>query len=51
MRFHRIAVQRPSTIDDDLAGLLKQRARNLGLPFKEVVNRTIRANLGAGKLK
>jgi hypothetical protein len=34
------------TIDDDLAGLLKQRARELGLPFKEVVNRTIRAGLG-----
>lgn len=34
------------TIDDDLAGLLKQRARELGVPFKEVVNRTIRAGLG-----
>ena len=34
------------TLDDDLAGLLKRRARELGLPFKEVVNRTIRAGLG-----
>lgn len=34
------------TIDDDLAGLLKQRARELGVPFKEAVNRTIRAGLG-----
>jgi hypothetical protein len=34
------------TIDDDLAGLLKQRARELGIPFKDVVNRTIRAGLG-----
>ena len=34
------------TIDDDLAGLLKRRARDLGLPFKEVVNRTLRAGLG-----
>jgi hypothetical protein len=34
------------TIDDDLAGLLKRRARALGLPFKEVVNRVIRAGLG-----
>jgi len=34
------------TIDDDLAALLKQRARELGLPFKEVVNRMIRAGLG-----
>jgi len=34
------------TIDDDLAGLLKQSARELGLPFKDVVNRTLRAGLG-----
>ena len=34
------------TIDDDLAGLLKRRARELGIPFKEAVNRTIRAGLG-----
>lgn len=39
-------------IDDDLAGLLKKRARELGVPFKEVVNRTIRAGLGeAAKAK
>jgi hypothetical protein len=35
------------TLDDDLAGLLKRRARQLGIPFKEAVNRTIRAGLGA----
>src|SRR6201997_3004519 len=34
------------TIDDDVAGLLKRRARELGLPFKDVVNRTLRAGLG-----
>jgi hypothetical protein len=34
------------TIDDDLAGLLKQRSRELGIPFKEAVNRAIRAGLG-----
>lgn len=34
------------TIDDDLAALLKQRAREMGVPFKEAVNRTIRAGLG-----
>ena len=34
------------TLDDDLAGLLKQRARELGIPFKEAVNRTIRQGLG-----
>jgi hypothetical protein len=34
------------TLDDDLTGLLKKRARELGVPFKEAVNRTIRAGLG-----
>ena len=34
------------TLDDDLAGLLKARARGLGVPFKEAVNRTLRAGLG-----
>lgn len=33
------------TLDDDLAGLLKRRARELGIPFKEAVNRAIRAGL------
>jgi hypothetical protein len=34
------------TLDDDLAGLLKERARKLGVPFKEAVNGAIRAGLG-----
>lgn len=34
------------TLDDDLAGLLKQRARELGVPFKEAVNCAIRDGLG-----
>ena len=34
------------TLDDDLAGLLKRRARERGIPFKEAVNQTIRAGLG-----
>lgn len=34
------------TIDDDLAGILKRRARELGLPLKDVVNRALRAGLG-----
>jgi hypothetical protein len=34
------------TLDDDLAALLKRRAQELGIPFKEAVNRTIRAGLG-----
>lgn len=35
------------TIDDDLAGLLQRRARETGVSFKETVNRTLRAGLGA----
>jgi hypothetical protein len=34
------------TLDDDLAGLLKQRAKELGVSFKEAVNRTLRTGLG-----
>jgi hypothetical protein len=34
------------TLDDDLAGLLKQRAAEFGIPFEDAVNRTIRAGLG-----
>jgi hypothetical protein len=34
------------TFDDDLARLLKQRARELGLPFKEAVNCAIHTGLG-----
>jgi Arc/MetJ family transcription regulator len=40
------AMRTTLTIDDDLAGLLKQRAREMGVPFKEAVNRAIRAGLG-----
>jgi hypothetical protein len=36
----------PLTLDDDLAGLLKQRAEELGVPFEDAVNRAIRAGLG-----
>ena len=41
-----LAMRTTLTLDDDLAGLLKQRAQELGVPFKEAVNRTIRAGLG-----
>jgi hypothetical protein len=34
------------TLDNDLAGLLKRRARELGIPFKEAVDRTIRDGIG-----
>jgi len=42
---HDVRTRTRLTIDDDLAGLLKQRAREQGIPFNEVVNRTIRAGL------
>lgn len=35
------------TLDDDLAGILRGRARELGISFKETVNRAIRAGLGS----
>lgn len=34
------------TLDDDIAAALKDRAAKLGLPFKQVVNRTLRSGLG-----
>lgn len=34
------------TLDDDLAALLRKQARRLGVPFKEMVNRSIRSGLG-----
>jgi hypothetical protein len=44
------AMRTTLTLDDDLAGLLKRRARELGVPFKEAVNRTLRAGLGVEAL-
>ncbi len=38
------------TLDDDLAALLKHRAQELGIPFKEVLNRVIREGLGAAAI-
>lgn len=34
------------TLDDDLAGVLKDRAQELGISFKEAVNQAIRSGLG-----
>ncbi len=34
------------TLDDDLAGLLHERARRRGVAFKRVVNEVIRSGLG-----
>jgi plasmid stability protein len=33
------------TLDDDVAALLRQRASTLGVSFKEMVNRALRAGL------
>lgn len=33
------------TLEDDLAGLLQRRATEMGVSFKEVVNRTLRQGL------
>ena len=35
------------TLDDDLAGLLKEQARQRGVAFKKVVNDVIRSGLGS----
>jgi hypothetical protein len=35
------------TIDDDLAGILKRKARELDKPFKEIVNTALRRGLAA----
>ena len=34
------------TLEDDLASLLKARAQELGISFKEMVNRAVRTGLG-----
>lgn len=34
------------TLDDDIAGLLKEQAKRRGVPFKLVVNETLRSGLG-----
>lgn len=36
------------TLDPDVATKLRARARELGLPFKQVVNEALRRGLGAG---
>jgi hypothetical protein len=37
------------TLDDDLAMLLKRRARELDLPFKEMVNTALRRGLAGAE--
>ena len=35
------------TLDDDLAGILRRRSRNLGKSFKEIINITLRKGLSS----
>ena len=42
-----VCVRTTLTLEDDLASLLKARARQLGISFKEMVNRALRTGLGA----
>lgn len=37
------------TIDDDLAGILRKRAREVGKPFKVIVNTALRIGLATGE--
>ena len=37
------------TLDDDVAKLLQKKVRKSGLPFKQVVNHTLRLGLTAAK--
>jgi len=39
------------TLDDDLAGILKEKAEELGISYKEIVNQTIRSGLGESTLR
>jgi len=42
-------VRKTLTIDDDIAKQLEQEMRRSGKPFKQVVNKTLRLGLAAGK--
>jgi hypothetical protein len=39
------------TLDADVAAKLRARARELGLPFKQIVNDALRRGLGAGSIR
>ena len=39
------------TLDDEVAGLLKERARERGASFNETVNRTLRAGLDEAAMR
>ena len=42
---HDVNMRTTLTLDDDLAGILQRKAGELGVSFKEVVNRTLREGL------
>ena len=44
-RHHDVSMRTTLTLDDDLADALKERARLLDKPFKQVVNDTLRRGL------
>ena len=44
-KHHDVCMRTTLTLDDDLAHALKQRARLLDQPFKQVVNDTLRRGL------
>ena len=48
MTHHDVCMRTTLTLDDDLAEALKQRARQLDQPFKQVVNDTLRNGLSPG---
>lgn len=43
-----IAMRTTLTLDDDVAVLLREEAERCRLPFKEIVNRTLRLGLRGG---
>jgi hypothetical protein len=46
---HDAPMRTTLTLDDDLAMLLKRRARELDLPFKEIVNTALRRGLSGAE--
>ena len=39
------------TLEDDIAELLKEKSRSMGMPFKRVVNEALRRGLEGGGVK
>lgn len=47
-RHHDATARTTLTLDDDVAAQLREEAARQGLPFKQVLNRTLRLGLRAG---